>query len=875
MNLWQVSVRWSGRAGSAPQPDSALPRLTAGTERSTLRGLVLLGFFLASAVYAQPVPKLNSIGREWYQRGTTNEIKLTGENLTGATNFVFSGDPGLAAALAEPAVPLVRIESTAGISATDGGNDKNLTLRLVVGNDAPLGLREIRAVTPNGISNPLSVSIGALPEIAETTPNNSTNQAQKIEWPAAISGRIQNSAEVDYYRFSAEKGQNLIFEVSAFRSGSPLDSSLALLNAEGKELARDEDSSGLDSLIEFKVPESGDYYLQLRDFRYEGGGNYQYRLLGGVLPYVTTVFPLGGRRGQAVEVELKGRNLENISKVRLQVAAQAPLGGQAIRAVTPAGISNPFAFDVTDLAEFNETEPNNATNNANAITPPVMINGRINGEKDTDLYKFKSDKDQRLIVEIMARRFNSPLDAVLMLSDGAGKMLQQNDDAEGADARIDFEFKKDQEYVLSIRDLLNRQGATFGYRLSLRPPSADFNVKFLPDTVRIRRGSHASVRCELSRIMGFNGDVRIAAVGLPRGVTGESLILTPSLPPAGLIELTAGADAPLGTFPIKLLVNARLNGRDVERTAEPLSGERTVKDAFLTVLEEPPFILEVSTLSAAVEQGQSAPVDLLVRRRSGFAGDVTVSAEGFSAGREPISRSFDVGAVTVKADANTARLELKARLDAETGTRLVLVKGEANVQGQTIATFSRAIPVTVGQVPFVLNSSLTKLSVTALPVSAQSPASEAAFIIRVERRAGFDGEIPLTLEGLPEGILSSVEKIPEKGSEANIKLTATEKAPVGTNINLTISGAGVFKDRTYRQKTGGITLTVSAPATEEAKVAAADAKRKRRAPRTNENALVNLRDLWSDELGRRGGGKSNEPAGQFFPRGRAHFQAQL
>src|SRR5689334_24576865 len=48
-------------------------------------------------------------------------------------------------------------------------------------------------------------------------------------------------------------------------------------NTTGKELARNEDFNGLDSLLSFNVPEDGEYILQVRDFRYLGGGNYTYR----------------------------------------------------------------------------------------------------------------------------------------------------------------------------------------------------------------------------------------------------------------------------------------------------------------------------------------------------------------------------------------------------------------------------------------------------------------------------------------------------------------------------------------------------------------------------------------------------------------------
>src|SRR5439155_24027520 len=139
------------------------------------------------------------------------------------------------------------------------------------------------------------INVGHLPEVAEKEPNNSLEQAQVISLPAAISGAISAAAQLDYYRFKAAKGQELVFEVDASRRGSALDSSLALLDAAGKELSRNEDYNGLDSLLMFAVPEDGEYILELRDFRYQGGANYGYRLYAGALPYVQSIFPFGGQ----------------------------------------------------------------------------------------------------------------------------------------------------------------------------------------------------------------------------------------------------------------------------------------------------------------------------------------------------------------------------------------------------------------------------------------------------------------------------------------------------------------------------------------------------------------------------------------------------
>jgi len=73
--------------------------------------------------------------------------------------------------------------------------------------------------------------------------------------------------------------------------------------------------------------------------------------------------------------------------------------------------------------------------------------------------------------------------------DAQGKVVQQNDDAVGADARIEQTFGEAGEYFIRIRDLLERGGEDFGYRLSIRPPKPDFTVNFFPDAPRVSRGS--------------------------------------------------------------------------------------------------------------------------------------------------------------------------------------------------------------------------------------------------------------------------------------------------------------------------------------------------------------------------------------------------
>jgi len=330
--------------------------------------------------------------------------------------------------------------------------------------------------------------------------------------------------------------------------------------------------------------------------------------------------------------------------------------------------------------------------------------------------------------------------------------------------------------------------------------------------VRIRRGGRAIVRCELSRQNGFDDAVQVAFADLPTGVFAEPLIFSLANPPSGLLILSASKDALLGTFPIKLRATGAIDGKSITQDVEPLSNDRPTKQAFLTVLDPPPFTIELSTLSVILEQNQTSVIDLLVQRSRGFAGEIKLSAEGFSAGRDPVTKSLEIQDVKLGGNESRTNLQLKAKLDSEVGTRNIVIKGETSLNDQNIVEYSTGLPVTIIQFPYVLSTSLKKLSVTALPPAIQSAASEAVFAVKVERRGGFTNEIPLVVEGVPEGVTVSSDKVPSNATEATIKLTATDKAPVGKEFSLTVSGTGSFNDRTYRQKTSALTLIIVAPA---------------------------------------------------------------
>ncbi len=767
------------------------------------------------AVFA-PVPKLDSASATFFRRGTTNIVAIQGDGLGSANEFHATGT-GVRAVPLPPAPSAVSVEGTAGgISVQSSNPEKAGSIQFIVAADAVLGAHELRVAGPGGVSNPLVFQVSDIPEIVEPMQGKGWDDAPLVAMPTGISGKIGASSESDYFKFHAMAGEELLFDVQANRTGSPLDATLVLLDAKGTEVARSEDGNGLDPFLVFTPKAEGDFVVRLSDARYQGGGDYRYHLVAGPLPYVESLFPFGGQRGSTVDVKFMGHRLAGTDRLNLALAADAPLGRQDLRARTPMGSSNPIGFEVGDLPEIPESEPNDAADKANAVNGATVVNGRIEKPGDVDVFRFKSPADQKWVIEVSARRFGSPLDALLTLMDAKGAVLQRNDDAVGLDARIEFDAKKDVEYLVQLRDLTDRGGERFGYRLSFRMPDTtpDFSVKANAGRIRLHRGGWVAVRCDVARRNGFDGIVRVGTGGLPPGVSAIPLALGNGAE-GGWLLLGATEDA-LGTnFPLRIGASAEAGGRAAMRDV-------AMNEAgWLTLLPPAPFSVDVAQASASVEQNATTMLDLAVTRRAGFDGEVKVMGEGVG--------GVNIATLVLPPGKSRGQLSLNAAYNAATGTRPLLVRAEAGVDGQTLVQPApRAVDLTVRGIPLFATAMLpgspffrtdaVKLSAAALPTNSTSAANSTEFVVKVERR-GFEGEVALALEGVPAGVTATVQPVAAKGREASIRLLATDKAEAGKEHDLVVVATYAHEDRTWRQKTQPVKLQILAAPTETAVVA--------------------------------------------------------
>ena len=132
----------------------------------------------------------------------------------------------------------------------------------------------------NGISpSPVPFRLSEFANVIEIDGNATPQTGTPVPiLPAALNGVISKAAEVDYYRFTAKKGQTFDVHCFARRLGSPLDSVMTVGVVGGGALVSNDDAVGPDSYFRFTAPEDKEYYLSVTDHLKQGGPTYFYRV---------------------------------------------------------------------------------------------------------------------------------------------------------------------------------------------------------------------------------------------------------------------------------------------------------------------------------------------------------------------------------------------------------------------------------------------------------------------------------------------------------------------------------------------------------------------------------------------------------------------
>ena len=787
--------------------------------------LLTIGF-----AYAQVQPTLTSVFPQGGQQGRSVEVTLTGTNLGTATAVWFSGT-GMTAEIREKTGQAAVVFNGVGVSGSIP-SDAQLLAFVTIAPDAPLGIQQIRAVTPYGVSNAGSFVVGNLREITEEkteesgTEGSSTMEADWLALPVTVNGTIASIDDEDSFTFQLKKDTRLICEVAAQQIGSLLDSYLVLRDTHGTEVANSGLGDGFDSVLDYTALETGKYTLYIRDIRYKGGDGYGYRLSMGELPYLETIFPLGGQRGTENTITVTGANLDTVESIQVSIGAETPAGEQSLRVQTPSGLAtNPHPFTIGNWTEMVETEPNNTTGNANAVTTPITLNGKIDKSGDVDYFSFEIEEPQLLVFEVEANKLSSNLDALLTLygpgkpmegseemawNDSKEQVLMVNDDAisADADARIDWNFEETGKYSVAIRDLNKQGGETYPYRLNIRPlePDCELSVVALNirnqatamDNPRVNRGSSVTLQVDVTRLDLFDGPIRLLCPDLPKTFDVSPTIVGAAQNRA-MLTITAPPDAPLGLMPVSIVGVCAVGGRQIERIATP-------SPILLTVMDAPEFTLTLAEIGLSAVHNKTVDLHVMASRRDDFVGPIALSVSGLpnrvSALPDPvttkpvtIAEGETEALITVKAGTFERREEFSVL--PTPGTSYISVTGTATVNGEAVKQSTPAIPLTIAEAPFIVTVEPLRFSIvfpaTATAVSeietvaltetnatvdtetakAEDPQTkEAILTLTIVRQGGFTSDVTLTPIDVPEGFTTEAVTIPANETEAKVPLKA-------------------------------------------------------------------------------------------------------
>ena len=703
MSVIEQSGKRKAESGAGP-PYRPFP-LPLSAFRSPLSAAALaLILAIAVPVRAQPPqPAIASIFPAGGQKGKTVEATITGREFQGVTGVYLSG-PGITG----KATPVVN-------PSTKAVDPNTVRVSLVIAPDAPLGERDFRLVTPGGISNRFRFFVGDLPEINEVEPNSEMKQAQQLpSLPILVNGQI-TQPDRDFFRFSAKAGQTLVFQAEARRllpyipDAVPgwLDACLTLYDSAGKELAFVDDYRfSPDPVLFFSVPKDGEYVLEVRDMLYRGRPEFVYRLRIGVLPCITHVFPLGGQRSAAAQIGLFGVNLPEPT-MNLAVPGDSP----PVRSVEASGgglTSNALPWAVGEIPETREEEPNDAPAQANRVGVPVAISGRIQRSGDSDYFVFKARAGQTLVMEVFARRLDSPLDCILTLFNSKGQELAENDDnvdpteslvTHHADSRLVYTFPAAEDYVLRVRDVQGNGGEEYAYRLVIAPPRPDFALRVTPDNARVARGDTAAIAVNSLR-KDYGGEIGLTVQNLPPGFTASDAVIAAGQDQARL-TITAPRDVAIPFFSPVIVGTASIGKETVVRKAV---GAESVMQAFsythvvpaqefvVAVLEPTPLSLSIGGATKEgleIRQGGEALVIVKAFRKEGLKGEISLAADS-----PPAGISLKPAAIPIDKDEVAVTVAVAKEVAVGVRQNLVLT-GTLKTDKETFTRFAPAIPIKV------------------------------------------------------------------------------------------------------------------------------------------------------------------------------------
>lgn len=722
-----------------------------------------------------PLFALDPINPPGGQRGTDIQITLKDNNLSSFQELI-TYQPGLS-------ITDLKL---------DEKDNKLATAILHIAPDAALGEHSLRIRTLHNISFLRSFWVGSFQSLEEKEPNNTFDEAQRVELNTTIQGRILPEDE-DTFIVTLKKGQRLSVEAEAMRLGRVLfDAYVAILDSKKFELAACDDTSFLkqDPFVSIIAPEDGDYRIIIREAAYEGNTNCQYRLHIGTFPRPSSVYPPGGKPGETLELTFTGDPTGSF-KQTVTLPTEPTPNFPVFPVQNNETAPSPHTIIVSPLEHSAQSNTNFAKNTAHPFPPiPSAVDGILDGTATDQWFKFSAKKGQNLDIRVLARSLRSPLDSILNLRAEKGDSLANNDDdGKNPDSLIKWTAPADGEYLLQLRDQLNRTGADFVFRIEInnRQPLIEAT---LPVTERnnsqkdkvfpVARGNRYATLINLRR-ENIGCAIQFATENIPAGIR----LITPTEIPKSLnnfpVIFEAAPDAPLASALQTFTIRATGEGAPenliapltdtvnlIEINNEGVYHDFTATRIATAVIEPIPFSIELDAPAVPIVKNGKIMLKVRSTRSGDFKGKIVL--------KSPWSPTGVSGPVTVEIppDKTEAEYELNANTDAVIGTWQICITAESDTPGGHQSVSSQFVNLIVAE-PYVN---------FALDLAAAQVGTPSAMVAKIEHLRVFEGQATAELLSLPHGVTSKPISFTKDQAEITFPLEISAEAKPGKTASI-------------------------------------------------------------------------------------------
>jgi hypothetical protein len=774
---------------------------------------------LPASAWADP-PRLTGTSPLGVQRGKAVEVSFQGSGLVDGPRLV---------------APFgFRLEE----SAASGPEAANWKVRLTVDVRTAVGVYPVRIVTDSGVSNPILFAIGQLPQVLEVEPNNTFDRAQPIPMPVVVEGECTGNDE-DFFRFTGHEGDRIVVDAVCARIGSGVDPMIRLTTADRRLVAAADDTPGLftDGYLTTALPRDGEYVLEFCDSRFAGSGRAVYRLLVGAVPFAGEAYPLSLPRGQNTALELRGGTLSGDRLFALRTPSD-PLLAMFYPAIPARSLGDPDWEDSTLDVELPAPvllgtaaavhEPADPAQKLPPLSPPVTILGRLSRAGERDEFTITAPPESKHEIRVESWGLGSALDGQLHVFDREDRSLGESDDGRVAagrrtgggggraqgpvstDPTFDLTMPAGQSEVrLVVKDLVDRGGVGFTYRVVVTPVETGFQLAVDDDKVAIPRGGTALIPVTVTRT-GYTGPIALDVLGVPAG--GGVTVLPGTVPAGqagGVVGLKAAAESPAEAREVQVVGKAR-DGQTVAASRTIVFAEQTISTpgfgmagtipsytrplVSLTsaVIKPGPILLNPEAPKLVVPQGCVVEVPIQVVRSTGAEKTYRLAALSAPTG-------LSVAESEIGETGTSATVKVTAAADAPLGPLTVGLVAQAPGQGGAPATRRGtgaantrgpapppppAVAATMIAVEVVRPASL-ELAASEIDLT---PGGSVELRGKVTRVAPFAQEVEVKLDGLPVGVKAAPVKVATDASEFTFTLeTAGDAVPVAALANAVLA----------------------------------------------------------------------------------------